>query len=121
MTVNLWDDTNNDEVVDALKDNFCHGEDLKPYADNTWTVLCDPKSKEVELDITWNPDITEGGVLISVYKFNNPRAAALSSGDPSRDLVYTFNAKGQDESGDYFEASIFCGDCKNSDGVAVKC
>lgn len=121
LTASLWDDRNNDNVVDALKDNFCHGEDLKPYAENTWTVPCDKNENQVELDVTWNPDITENGVLINVYKYNNPRAQALNGNDPQKDLVFTFQARGQDESGTYFETSVFCNDCKDSNGVPVKC
>ena len=96
-------------------------EDLKPYAPNTWTVPCQPKSNEVELDVVYNPDITDNPILINVYKYNNPRAQALQGNDPQKDLVFSFQAKGLDSEGNDFETSVFCNNCKNAAGVPVKC
>ncbi|EME50308.1 hypothetical protein DOTSEDRAFT_68988 [Dothistroma septosporum NZE10] len=121
LTAYLWDDRNNDNVVDALKDNYCEGIDLKPYSPNLWSVPCTPKSNQVELDVNWNPDITDGGVLVNVYKYKNPRAQAVNGNDPDKDLVFTFQAEGKNEDGDYFETTVFCDDCKDSNGVSVKC
>lgn len=121
LDLSLWDDTNNDNVVDVLKDSFCHGVDLKPYEDNTWVVKCTPEERGVELDVHWDPDITEGGVLVNVLKYNNPRAQAEKFNDPDKDLVYSFQAGSKDEKGEFFEAKIFCNDCKGPSGQGVKC
>lgn len=121
LDLSLWDDTNNDFVVDALKDSFCSGTDLVPYEDNSWVVPCTPAERGVELDVHWDPDITEGGVLVNVLKYNNPRVQAEQNNDPKKDLVYTFQVLSKEEKGEFFEASIFCNDCKDESGQGVKC
>ncbi|KXT10250.1 hypothetical protein AC579_10056 [Pseudocercospora musae] len=121
LDLSLWDDTNNDNVVDVLKDSFCHGVDLKPYEDNTWVVKCTPEERGVELDVHWDPDITAGGVLVNVLKYNNPRAQSEKFNDPGKDLVYSFQVGSKDEKEEFFEARIFCNDCKGPSGQAVKC
>lgn len=121
LDLQLWDDTNNDHIVDALKDSFCSGTDLKPYEDNSWTVPCTPAERGVELDVHWDPDITAGGVLVNVLKYQNPKVAALHANDPKKDLVYTFQVQSQEEKGVFFEAEIFCNDCQDESGQGVKC
>ncbi|CAK4033669.1 Hypothetical predicted protein [Lecanosticta acicola] len=121
LDVYLWDDVNNDQIVEPLRDNFCSGVDLKPYADNTWTVPCTPVQKGVELDVYFNQDITEGGVLVDILKYNNPRAQSKAGHDKDKDLLYTFRATSKDGQGEFFETEFACGDCTTSDGVLVKC
>ncbi|EME82500.1 uncharacterized protein MYCFIDRAFT_215706 [Pseudocercospora fijiensis CIRAD86] len=117
----LWDDTNNNFVVDVLKDSFCSGVDLKPYEDNSWAVKCSPPERAVELDVHWDPDITDGGVLVNVLKYKNPKGQAKKFNDPDKDLVYSFQTGSKDEKGEFFEARIFCNDCKDPNGQGVKC
>ena len=121
LDLSLWDDTNNDNVVDALKDSFCHGIDLKPYEANSWVVKCTPEERGVELDVHFDPDITDGGVLVNVLKYNNPRLQAERFNDPGKDVVYTFQTLSDDGKGEFFEAKIFCNDCTNASGQGVKC
>lgn len=121
LDVYFWDDADNDDIVEPLKDAFCTGVDLKPYADNTWVVPCTPEEKQVELDIVYNPDITEGGVLINIFKYNNPRVMAKNFNDKDKDLIYTFNTESKDAKGTYFEDKIFCNNCKGTAGQPVKC
>ncbi|CAK1365610.1 hypothetical protein CB0940_09892 [Cercospora beticola] len=121
LDVYFWDDKDNDDIVEPLKDAFCTGVDLKPYADNTWVVPCTPEEKQVELDIVYNPDITEGGVLVSVFKYKYPREQAEASNNPDKDLIYTFNTESNDAKGEFFEDKIFCRDCTSSAGQPLKC
>ncbi|KAF2207137.1 hypothetical protein CERZMDRAFT_88718 [Cercospora zeae-maydis SCOH1-5] len=121
LDVYFWDDSNNDDIVEPLKDSFCTGVDLKPYADNSWVVPCTPVEKQVELDIVYDPDITTGGVLVNIFKYTNPKAQAENSNDPNKALIYTFDTESKDDEGKFFEGKIFCNDCTSSAGQPLKC
>ncbi|KAM3418064.1 hypothetical protein BST61_g6269 [Cercospora zeina] len=121
LDVYFWDNSNNDDIVEPLKDAVCTGIDLKPYAENSWVVPCTPVEKQVELDIVYDPDITSGGVLVNIFKYQNAKVQAEKFNDPDKDLIYTFSTESQDDQGQFFEGKISCDDCESSAGQPLKC
>lgn len=116
LDVNMWDDINNNNQYDFLRDIVCSGADVPPYAQNSWRVPCTPADRQAELDINYNQDITQGGVLVQIYKRNDDQSTAAD-----RSVLFTFLAKSVDNNGVNFQAQFACNDCTDSNGNPIKC
>ncbi|KXT15862.1 hypothetical protein AC579_10418 [Pseudocercospora musae] len=106
LTVNSWDDTNNDGKQQP-QDIICTGRDLKPVSTNQWNVKCtggpDNRKSETVFDVFLEPNTKR--FLDVIYRYSNPDVAALNVGEDPDQIFFNFRVGSVD--GKFFKSREF--------------
>ncbi|EME86682.1 uncharacterized protein MYCFIDRAFT_210580 [Pseudocercospora fijiensis CIRAD86] len=106
LTVNSWDDTNNDGKQQP-QDIICSGKDLQPVSSYQWMVKCtggpDKRKSDTVFDVFLEPNTKR--FLDVIYRYSNPDASALNVGDNADQFLFNFRVGSVD--GKFFKSREF--------------